>query len=431
MYQVVTYSEAELNALASAVLDRIDPPRRNRDIPAKPAIIELAGMPKAGKDFYKVRLERWFKRRGWRILFHEEGAESPFIRKAPRDFSYAMQMRYLAQEFYRLVEAPVLRGINLVGFNRGFFEEIGFFEFERRRGKLSQEDFDIVVEFMLHGPWVQDMDAVIFLRIDPETALDREYGPAWREGKVRFGGLMNPETLPVLLDCFDTTANLLGSRMPNFPLFVVDTRESPDGVLRMLISIILGTLQRRLEVGEDTVFSHGVELMREKAWVAGSELKLRGIVNPEMLRRQGWQLETAVQEKDRYLTLKGREFLEDDVCWVLSRKGDRHYLICKKRTHHDLHRPKIPIPLPDSRVDELCREVFDEVAVIMKSREIFLRDGVVLHRDSVLGLGEFTEFKGPTRSTEEDLMALARELGFRDEDIVRESYIRLKLAAQK
>src|SRR3989344_2941049 len=103
------------------------------------------------------------------------------------------------------------------------------------------------------------------------------------------------------------------------------------------------------------------------------------------------------------------------------------YFVFKRDIPLAWHRPKIPIPISANTADELLK-TFDQIVRVKKEREIFTRNGFVLHLDRVEELGEFIEIKGLMATTDEELMQVVGELGFREGDIVYSTYLRLMLA---
>lgn len=69
--------------------------------------------------------------------------------------------------------------------------------------------------------------------------------------------------------------------------------------------------------------------------------------------------------------------------------------------------------------------------ITQREREIFIKDGILLHRDKVKGLGEFTEFYGTKAMQEADLLEQAYALGFSESDLIRTSYLTLYLENAK
>ncbi len=425
------YNEALLRAKALGILRRLDEPRRKSERPVKPALGELFGMAKAGKDRQLVRLDRWFRQSKFRVLVHQESAEADDIRKRPKDHTLSSQMQHFVYSFDRLLKGAVNRDYHMMLANRGILDTLVWLEKDRRDGAISGHLFKVLKAFIMQTDWLKEFDFIECLTVTPEVALDREFGPAWREGKVIFGSKMNPTFLASYRDCVMHICETLTREIPHLSLNIIDTSSEPEEETEhKLVAHMIESLERRLALSEDEVLPWSIDLMKERACVTGPEIKLRGARTHEELRKCGWRFEGAVSEHDTYLTPKNRRFLEDNECFVMSSCGEKqHYFIYKKESFSTRFRPKIPIPISRECMSELLSE-FTPVYIIEKSRELFSRDGFIMHRDSVNKLGEFTEIKGYTRTTEDELMTVITELGFTDDAIVPESYIRLAMNAQ-
>lgn len=82
-----------------------------------------------------------------------------------------------------------------------------------------------------------------------------------------------------------------------------------------------------------------------------------------------------------------------------------------------------------AELEEALAGALGTIAVVKKSRRLFLFEGVRIHLDSVEGLGNFIEFEGVTETEDEDpqrfetlLSDLRRSFGLDDADLVGESY---------
>lgn len=417
----------EIEAAGKAILRILDVPCRKSDIPIKPLIVEFFGQPKAGKDNQLVRADRRFKRLKFQTLVHQEGAESEDIRKIPRDFSFSMQMQYFAQALDRLLHAGVSRDFHIIFFNRGVVDILVWLEFQLRLEKITQLQHDTARAFILNGPWMQTLDAVICLTVSVEAALEREYGQDYKTKDVKFGSMMNPKSLLLMQEVVENVCNHLRESLPELPLFVVDTTRATEKETEMSIaSVLFGQFEERLKIGEDQTLPWNTSLMKERAWIAGPEIKIRGGIIHEKLRNLGWQLEATVREIDEYVVPRGRTFLEDGECFHLRTSGERSYLAFKRNTQPAYHRPKICIPVDKESIKDVLA-AFLPVVTLRKEREIFTRNGLILHRDRVEALGEFVEVKGTAETTEAKLIELVRELGFAESDIVSETYVQLYL----
>jgi len=365
---------------------------------------------------------------GFKTLIHQEGAETEKQRSAPRDFSLAMQMRYFVQAFERLLHSEVNGYFHVIFSNRGVVDILTWLEFLHRTEKITLEELEHCKTFILKGPWMSILDVVVCLKVDVETALEREYGEDYRTRDTIFGSMMNPKSLAIMKECVDGVCEDIRREAPNLPLLVVDTaKQTEEETEAEITEFILTTLEHRLKITEDQVLPWCIDIMREKAWVSGPEVKLLGSVTHEKLRKLGWQLEAGVVEVDDYLSPKGEAFLQNDACFHLRQSGEMRYFVFKRDIPLAWHRPKIPIPISANTADELLK-TFDQIVRVKKEREIFTRNGFVLHLDRVEELGEFIEIKGLMATTDEELMQVVGELGFREGDIVYSTYLRLMLA---
>jgi len=181
---------------------------------------------------------------------------------------------------------------------------------------------------------------------------------------------------------------------------------------------------------EDDVLPWSVALMRQKASLARLEIKMRRVCSHATLRDCGWQFETAVAQRDTYLLPPDKE-VKDKEYFRIRETGGRWCHYDYKRNDLDFNRRmRLNIPLAAERIGEFLSE-FQIIAVIEKEREIFVKDGTLLHRDNVKDLGLFTEFYGSKDVQEADLIDVAGALGFDVTDMVRSSYLKLYLENAK
>src|SRR3989344_8701133 len=167
------HQEDVLSDMARLVLSKLDPPRKKSQIPAKPIVIEFMGLHKAGKDTNLVELDRWFRRRKYQVLIHQESAETKEIRVMTRTNPYVYEMRHFAYTFSNFLEALTSRDFHLIILNRGFVDTLCWLEFHRRQGTISDKQFEEFRSYILSGPWVEGLDVVVCLTCSVETSLKR------------------------------------------------------------------------------------------------------------------------------------------------------------------------------------------------------------------------------------------------------------------
>lgn len=419
------FSDMEvMNDLAGVVLKRLDVPRSKSEDPIPPITCEVDGTNKSGKNTLITEMDRWFRRRKFNVRLQEESAEVPWVRAMPMQNAYAYQMSHFAFEFTNLLQATADRHAHLFIANRNIVDNLYWMESWLRNGKVSQEEVKMFKTFILDGPWMKTIDAFTFLVSDPKVALEREYGNA---KDTIYGTKMNPEKLELLYECTQSVINELNVKYPELPVIRIDTSSlSIPEVRDRAISFILRSAVKRLSLMDYDILPWSVKLLRRKAILVGPEIKIRGIKSHSTLQDCGWEFETAVTQRDTYLLPKNKD-MEHKEHLRIRETGNQYCQFGYKRNEPDSRRRlRLNIPIASERVEEFLSEL-QKVAVIEKDREIFTKDGILLYRDKVKGLGEFTEFYGTKTMQEADLLEQACALGFFDSDLIRASYLTLYL----
>lgn len=420
----VEVSKTDISSdIARYILTKLDPAKKKTDTPVKPIIAEFFGIPKAGKDTQLVYMDRWFRRRGYQVLIHQESAETEEIRTMSRGIDpYTYEMRHFSYTFANFVSALVSRDFHLIALNRGFVDTLCWLEWHRRNGALSDARYKQFRAYILGGPWVEAVDGVFYLTCSVQTALHREYGD---NPNPVYGSRMNPKTLTLMKECIDSVVEDVRTELPELPLFVIDTSESTiESDSHWITSNLLSSVKRRLDVTDDEITPFSPALLRLTAKNAGrQELKFSGTVSTLDLLRQGWHPESSGHEIDTYLSPKNQPALQGDECFHIRQYGNKKcYLIYKRRADVPT-RSRISVPVLYEALGDFFA-IFDKIAVVEKERDVFVKNEIILTRDRVEGLGEFIELKAPLST---DLNAEAGKLGLTQDRVVPETYIRLIL----
>lgn len=414
----------DLSGAAKLILRCIDIPKRKSETPVPPIIIDLWGPPKSGKDHQLVELDRYFRRQGYNVLLRQESAETEEIRSKKRAVPFMDEARHFSYQFMNLLDAIQNRDFHLIAHNRCVVDELVWFEKMKRTGAITQAQHDAVKAFIFSERWLEAVSAFIALTCDVETALEREHQNT--EGPIVYGSRMNPKELMLMHECFESVYAELEAYSPALPLYRIDTTaRSIADVRDEILQDVLNSMMRRLELQENDLLPWCKSLLRQKAWMTGPEFKFRRWVSDDVVRSHGWQLLATVVEEDTYLTPPGEPFLSKNECFHVRKSGDAWYFIFKKEGKDSRRWSKLHIPIPEDSVQNII-SAFDRVAVIRKRREIFMRQNFIMNRDTVEGLGEFTEIKSSVPVEDIALLDVARELGFSEGDISPDSYVNLQ-----
>lgn len=415
---------------AKHFLGKLNTEREKTDVPVKPIIGEVVGFHKAGKDSNLVVLDRWFRRRGYRVLITQESAETKKIRAMTRTNPYVYEMGHFAYTFSNFIEALTSRDFHAVFLNRGFIDTLCWLESHRRQNLVSNEQFEQFRSWVLNGPWLEGLDVVVCLMCSVETSLRREYGTT---ENVIYGSRMNPESLTLMRDCVESVLEYIGDRHPNLAIIKVNTDNgSADRTIsetsNEIIMGVLNSVRNKMKINDDEIIAHSPALLRELAKDFGrQEIKFNGSVSIQTLLKHSWLPQGAVYEIDTYLTPKGHPALENDECFHFRFYGENKpcYLMYKGRNGVSTRlRNSVPI-LPETMSDFF--EIFEKVAVIEKERQIFVKGDMVIALDKIDGLGEFTEMRAPVSS---NIETETEKLGLTSDRMVPETYIRLFLKNQ-
>ncbi len=413
-----------MSDLAKVIFRKLNQRREKTEIPIKPIISEFFGLAKAGKDRQLVEMDRWFKRRKYNVTIYQESAENEKIRRMARADAYTYEMAHFAYTFGNLVTATTSRDLHLAVQNRGVIDTLCWLQWHRGQGNITQDQNEHARAFMLGGPWVEAIDAVFYLTCEVQTSLEREYG---KSRNIVYGSRMNPKFLNEMKNAIEAVYDFVGETVPNLPLFKIDTTQKGiDETRDEIISLLLQSVEKRLSITEEDILPWSTALMREMANNRGQEIKFKGLVSDRALRDKSWHLESVSTERDLYLKPKSQLALANDECFHVRYfgSGDKCHLIYK-RGGGATAKFRLNVPLRTEDVEGLISE-FEKIGDIKKEREVFIKNGSVLTRDKVEGLGEFTEI----RSADTDVLETARELGLDSEDVVPDTYIRLYLKNQ-
>lgn len=188
-------------------------------IELEPVVTEFAGSPKSGKTTNIDIVAHLFKRTGFKVLAPTEGASKRTPSVLKRDFVAfnSWSLAYAIQEL--LVGFYDVDKNDLVILDRGPFDSLAWMRVLKDRGKLVDNNYDIIEAFALHEMWRDKIKRVYLFTCSTKKSLDREH-----ESKLikREGSAMNEPMLRELLEKYKE----LDTELDDYPVVTIDTTET-------------------------------------------------------------------------------------------------------------------------------------------------------------------------------------------------------------
>lgn len=159
----------ELERLAASVLDK-----KRRLRPRRPIVIEFAGSPKSGKSTCIGSLDIFLRRNGFKTkVLTERASVCPISNKFDPLFNVWTGCSSLNQ-LSELLDTRA-RDLDIVMMDRGFFDSLCWFEWQKVNGFLRDEDYRRFTDFFTAPRLRMMIDLVFVFESSTETSIEREY----------------------------------------------------------------------------------------------------------------------------------------------------------------------------------------------------------------------------------------------------------------
>lgn len=165
----------ELEQKAASILERIG---EKQD----PVFIEFCGTPKSGKTTVVNSLNLFLRRNGFKVeIIQERASVCPIPRKNHIHFNIWTSLATL-NSMLALRDSPN----DVVLIDRGIFDAMVWFFWMRNTGRLTETELRCIEQFICMECWTSLVDIVFMLKVDYETAKDREFGNllTFKEGSI-------------------------------------------------------------------------------------------------------------------------------------------------------------------------------------------------------------------------------------------------------
>lgn len=140
----------------------------------RPIVIEFAGSPKSGKSSCISSLDIFLRRNDFKThVLSERASVCPIENKFDPLFNIWNGCAALNELSEIISNRP--REYDIVILDRGFFDTLCWFEWQKKEGYLRDEDFERFNGFFTSPRFRMMVDLVIMFDASPETSLNREY----------------------------------------------------------------------------------------------------------------------------------------------------------------------------------------------------------------------------------------------------------------
>lgn len=172
-----------------------------------PLVIEIAGLPKAGKSTIIECIYNFFRKNGWdKTIVIFEGIQSSTVSRKNGLLHY--NLYFVFKTLLETIE-KCETGQNLIIVERGIFDRLGWFLYLHEIGhngkKILSEDFQTIKDFLMLESLRSLFHLTIFLHCDIQTSLEREAPFILTLDDETT--VMNKESLVNLEYCFNAVAS--------------------------------------------------------------------------------------------------------------------------------------------------------------------------------------------------------------------------------
>jgi len=147
---------------------------KRRVRPRRPIVIEFSGSPKSGKTSALNSLDIFLRRNGFRTrVLTERASVCPIPNKFDPVFNVWTGCAALNQ-LMDTIANNALR-VDVIIMDRGFFDALCWFEWQRTNGLLRKDDYSRFINFFLAPRFRMVIDLVLAFDASPDTSIEREY----------------------------------------------------------------------------------------------------------------------------------------------------------------------------------------------------------------------------------------------------------------
>lgn len=187
----------------------------------RPIVIEFAGSPKAGKSSCISSLDIFLRRNNFRTkILTERASVCPIPNKFDPMFNVWTACAALNQLSETLAASS--KKLDVIILDRGFFDALCWFEWQKTEGLLRHEDHRRFTEFFTSPRFRMSIDLVLMFTASPDTSSEREYRNLLTRKE---GSIMRGEILSSYLRALQETKNRYKDYFRNIIEYYTDNRD--------------------------------------------------------------------------------------------------------------------------------------------------------------------------------------------------------------
>ena len=223
---------AQLERKAEAVLVA-----KRKTLARRPIVIEFSGTPKSGKSSCISSLDIFLRRNNFRTkVLTERASVCPIENKFDPLFNVWNGCAALNQLSEIVSNRP--RDYDVIIMDRGFFDSLCWFEWQRMSGFLGDGDFNRFVSFFTAERFRMMIDLVIHFDALPSTSMNREYKNLLTRKE---GSVMRDHVLDGYRSAAAEARRKYGDQFRQFEEFKTD-RHDQNEVSAMVTELVLDKL---------------------------------------------------------------------------------------------------------------------------------------------------------------------------------------------
>lgn len=434
------FTEEEMTAMAEALFKKIDIDIKSSGPAPKRPLINYFGLQKSYKTAVTTEAEKIFRRNKFKTYCPPESAEHEDVRDDSFDDPIVYQAKHLNVVIDQYLNHGTNRNHHITQVSRNLPDMLYWYIRGERKGIMSKKHVASAKEWIYQLLERDLIDISLFLTCSVDAAIQREYGQSPTQKR---GSKMNEKDIAEALDIYETVLEELRTKIPNMPIFRIDTSEmTVKQATEEALRYILPTLCIRYKVPDYTFMPYALSLVQRVAVNSSyfeEQLKLYGYPETETILKAGWKFIREGLQIDTYLNPKNNTPVDPQgEILRLRREGNKNKFMYKGPSRDQLLSHRLPhtLAIEESEAENILKK-YETIVTLNKNRLHFRKEGLTgdghfftLHIDSVKELGNFTEIRArgsQDKNHTRELLALAEELGFNTSSIVNGNYLSLAI----